>query len=95
MHSSARQTISRFIAENFLYQDGLASLADDTSLLESGIIDSTGIMELVMFLEQTFQIRVEDSEIVPDNLDSLTQLTAYIGRKLAGRGQQTGVCHAL
>lgn len=57
-------------------------LTDDASLLDKGIIDSTGVLELVGFIEQTFEITVEDNELVPDNLDSVQRLTAYVTRKI-------------
>ena len=74
--------IRKFISHNFLLRDGLDSLRDDDSLLEKGIIDSTGVLELVSFIEETFDIRVEDDELIPDNLDSINKLVLYVGRKL-------------
>jgi acyl carrier protein len=73
-----------FIVDNFLFGDD-RRMVDDTSFLESGIIDSTGMLELVSFLEERFGIRVEDEEFVPDNLDSLQNLSVFIGRKLEGK----------
>jgi acyl carrier protein len=58
-------------------------LTDDTSLLDKGIIDSTGVLELVGFIEQTFSFTVEDDELVPENLDSVQRLTAYVSKKMA------------
>jgi len=57
-------------------------LTDDASLLDKGIIDSTGVLELVGFIEQTFGITVEDDELVPANLDSVQNLTSYVTKKL-------------
>jgi acyl carrier protein len=74
--------VREFVVENFLFGDGEA-LRDDTSFMEEGIIDSTGILELVFFLEETFGFSVEDDELVPDNMDSLQNITRYIGRKLS------------
>lgn len=76
--------IKIFVVENFLFGDR-ERIRDDTSFLESGIIDSTGMLELVGFLEERFSIRVEDEEFVPENLDSLQNLSAYIGRKINGK----------
>ncbi|MHC4323085.1 MAG: acyl carrier protein [Planctomycetota bacterium] len=73
--------VREFVVENFLFGDGEA-LKDDTSFMEEGIIDSTGILELVFFLEETFGLSVEDDELVPDNMDSLQNIAGYIGRKL-------------
>ena len=74
--------IREFIVENFLFGDA-NGLNDDTSFLEEGIIDSTGILELVTFLEDKFSITVSDEELVPENLDSINNVTAYLGRKTA------------
>jgi len=75
-----------FISETFLPSAGLDAFADEDSFLEKGIIDSTGILELLEFIEEKFKIRVEDEEIVPDNLDSLDKLTSYIQRKVGYAG---------
>ncbi|TKJ38346.1 MAG: acyl carrier protein [Planctomycetes bacterium B3_Pla] len=75
--------VREFVVENFLFGDG-ESLKDDTSFMEEGIIDSTGILELVFFLEETFSINVEDDELVPDNMDSLANISGFINRKLDG-----------
>ena len=74
-------TIREFIAENFLFRDDAPALADDDSLLEAGMIDSTGILELVAFLESEFGIAVADAEIVPENLDSIAAIVAYVAGK--------------
>jgi acyl carrier protein len=55
---------------------------DDESLLEAGIVDSTGMLEMVMFLEQHFALKIEDRELVPENLDSLQRLVRFVGHKL-------------
>jgi acyl carrier protein len=75
--------VREFVVENFLFGDGEV-LKDDTSFMEEGIIDSTGILELVFFLEETFSISVEDDELVPDNMDSLANISGFINRKLDG-----------
>jgi acyl carrier protein len=69
-----------FVVKNFLFGDG-ASLKEDTSFLEEGIIDSTGILELIMFLEETYGIEIKDSELVPDNMDSLQSIARFVGKK--------------
>lgn len=71
-----------YITENFLPSSGLGSFKDNDSFLENGILDSTGVLELLEFIEIRFKIRVEDEEIIPDNLDSLDHLTSFISRKL-------------
>ncbi|HPF70492.1 MAG TPA: acyl carrier protein [Candidatus Krumholzibacteria bacterium] len=80
---SARDKVRAYIIENFLFGDA-EPLADDTmSLLDGGIIDSVGVMELVAFLEQEFGVKVADEELVPENLDSVANLVGFIGRKQA------------
>lgn len=74
--------VREFIEENFLFQEE-AELADDESLLDAGLVDSTGILELVAFLEGTLNIQVADAEIVPENLDSISAIVAYVTGKLA------------
>jgi len=80
--SETKETIKTFIVENFLFgsEDGLK---DETSFLEEGIIDSTGILELVTFLEEEFSITIEDEELVPENLDSINNVTTFLERKIA------------
>lgn len=73
--------VTDFIQTNFVFEDNL-ELANDQSLLESGVIDSTGVLELVNFLEESYGFSVEDEELVPDNLDSINNIAAFIGRKL-------------
>lgn len=74
--------IRQFIVENFLFGDGQA-LKDDTSFMQEGIIDSTGILELVFFLEENFGVSVEDDELVPENFDSLRSIVKYLEVKTA------------
>lgn len=72
-----------YILNNFLFTDEESALSNDDSFLEKGIIDSTGIMEVIFFLEQEFGIQVEDDDMVPENLDSVNRIIAYVGRKRA------------
>jgi acyl carrier protein len=74
--------VRRFISENFLFRDDGDAIAHDQSLLDAGIIDSTGVLELVCFLETTFGIEVQDDEMLPENLDSIRAISSYVGRKL-------------
>lgn len=69
-----------FILENFLPEK---PVTDEDSLLENGVIDSTGILEIVSFLETTYGFSVDDEELIPDNLDSIKKITAFIQKKLA------------
>ncbi len=75
------QRLRKFIEETFL-AGSFRTLADSDSFLDSGIIDSTGILELIAFLEGTYGIRVEDEDAIPDNLDSIERISAYLSRKL-------------
>ena len=75
--------VRSFIEENFLFRSDLTNLGDSESLLEHGVMDSTGILELVAFLESEFSIQMSDADIVPENLDSIAAITAYLQRKLA------------
>ncbi|MCB2217357.1 acyl carrier protein [Desulfofustis glycolicus] len=74
-------TIRAFIFESFLFDANDDLLQNDTSFLDEGIIDSTGVLELVDWLEERFGISVEDDELVPENLDSVNALAAFIDRK--------------
>ena len=80
-HMNIKEQIRQFVAENFLFSSNGFSLADDASFLDTGIIDSTGTLELVMFVEETFNIEVEDDEIEPDNLDSVNSLFTFVQNK--------------
>ena len=72
--------IRDFVVKNFLFGKG-DDLRDDESLLENGVIDSTGVLELVSYLQEHFELRIEDEEIVPANLDSIRNLVEFVGRK--------------
>jgi len=76
-----KKKIREFIVETFLFGADDAQLEDGDSLLESGVIDSTGVLELVGFLEEEFEIEVKDEELVPENLDSIDNLAAFIAKK--------------
>jgi len=75
--------IRAYIVENFLFGDAVPLEDDTMSLLDNGIIDSTGVMELVAFLEGDFGLTITDEELVPENLDSVANLTAFVTRKQA------------
>jgi len=79
---SLDQEIRDFVRENFLFGDESETLEDDTSFLEQGFIDSTGVLELVTFLEQRFGIEIADDELVPENLDSIRRVVAFVESKL-------------
>jgi acyl carrier protein len=75
-----KELIEQFIVDNFLFGDK-ARLDIDTSFQDEGIIDSTGILELILFLEETFDIQIEDQELVPENMDSLNKIESFLLQK--------------
>lgn len=79
--SETETALRAFIAETYLYDGDAMNLARDRSLIEEGLIDSTGVLELVSFLEERFGIEIADIEIVPDNLDSIAAIVAFVARK--------------
>ncbi len=80
--SELKRDLRTFIVDTFLFgQD--SNLTDDTSFLEQGIVDSTGVLELVAHLEKTYNIKVKDEELVPDNLDSINAIAAFLATKRA------------
>ena len=79
-----REAIRNFIFENFIL-DAEDQLKDDDSLLEKGVIDSTGVLELVAFIEEKYNFTVEDEELVPENLDSIRNIAEFILRKTTAR----------
>ncbi len=81
--TNRREEIRTFIVDNFLFGQA-ENLTDDTSFLEQGVIDSTGVIELVSHLEATYGIKVKDEELIPDNLDSISAVASYVEKKLTG-----------
>lgn len=79
--SEIKDKVREFVVENFMFGND-EGLEDGTSFLENGIIDSTGILELVNFLDEEFSISVEDEELIPENLDSIKNVTSYLQKKL-------------
>lgn len=76
--------IRTFVVENFLLGGG-DGLSSSQSLLDAGVIDSTGVLELVSFLEKTYRIRIDDEDLVPENLDCISSIARFVKRKLAGQ----------
>jgi len=91
--SSAPQRIRSFIEENFLFGH-VSFLKDSDSFLEGGILDSTGILQLIAFLGEEYGITVEDEEVTPDNLDSIDKIAAFLRRKLNGTAAAIRDCGA-
>jgi acyl carrier protein len=78
MAETIKDKVRNFIVENFLFGDTSYHLADDASLIENDIIDSTAVLELVAFIEDNFGITMSDADIVPANLDSLARISSFI-----------------
>lgn len=85
MSDAIKSKVRKFIVENFLFGDD-KGLEEDTSFLDEGIIDSTGMLELIDFIGDEFSIQVADEELVPENLDSINNVTAFVGKKTAQAG---------
>ncbi len=81
MTGTPRDMLRKFILEDYLFTDDQSALQDDTSFLEQGILDSMGILEIIMFLEEEFGVAVANDEMVPANLDSINNLLAFIEKK--------------
>jgi acyl carrier protein len=81
MTDSIKDSIRAFIIDSFLFGDTSQAIADDMSLIDNNLVDSTGVLELVFFLESTFGISVKDTEVIPQNLDSIGAMAAFIESK--------------
>jgi len=80
---SIQNDIKNFIIENFLFNNNQHKLNNEDSFLENGILDSTGVLELVAFVEENYDIKIQDEELIPENLDSISNLMNYVQRKQA------------
>ena len=74
---TTKESIRKFVVDNFLFGQG-ADLKDDTSFLDGGIINSTGILELALYIENTFGIKVKDDQLLPENLDSINAVASFL-----------------
>lgn len=86
---SLEKDIRNFIVETFLFGEE-GGLRNDSSFLREGIVDSTGIMQLVAFLQERYQITVADEELIPDNLDSIQKVISFIEGKRGRQNQGLG-----
>lgn len=77
-----RQHIKQYLAENFLFSNDVSAIGDTDSLIHSGIVDSTGIHELILFLEEAFGLAVEPEEMTPTNFDNVAAIDEFVSRKL-------------
>jgi acyl carrier protein len=78
-----RGKVRAYILENLLFTNDASQLDDDASLLERGIIVSTGVLEIVMFLEEQFGIKVKDSDMLPENFDKVDSIARFVSRSVA------------
>ena len=81
--SEVKAKLKEFVVRNFLLGEDPGGLKDEDSFLDTGIVDSTGVLEFVAFLQETWSIKVADEELIPENLDSINNLTAFVLRKAA------------
>jgi acyl carrier protein len=80
-----KQTVKTYIVDTMLMGADGSDIADDTSFLERSLLDSTGVLELVNFLQDTYKIEIEDQELTPENLDSLDRIAAFVTAKQGAR----------
>ena len=78
---SVEEKVRNYILENYLFTDDQSELNSNDSFLEKGIIDSTGILEVIFFLEEEFGVSIEDDEMIPENLDSVNNIVNFINKK--------------
>jgi acyl carrier protein len=78
MSDTVQRQVRAFVTDTFLFGDAGHPLGEADSLIEAGIVDSTGVLELVAFVEEAFGIQVDDAEIVPANLDSIARIAGYV-----------------
>ncbi len=74
--------VRRFLADNFILDDGGAGIAADQSLTQAGVLDSMGVLELIMFIEERFGVTIPDEDTLPENLDSVRRITTYLTSRL-------------
>lgn len=86
--ASINLQVRQFLADNFILDDGGAGLDADESLTQAGVLDSMGVLELIMFIEERFGVSIPDEDTLPENLDGVTRIVAYVSRRL---GEGAGV----
>jgi acyl carrier protein len=78
---SSKDKVRNYVLDNFLFTDDQSQLKDDDSFMDKGIVDSTGMLEIIYFIEDEFAVKVEDEEMVPENLDSVDNIVSFVERK--------------
>lgn len=81
MAEDVQSTLRAYIVDSFMMSEDDTALENEQSLLDTGVIDSTGVLELIQYLEETFGIAVDDEDLIPENLDSVDNLVAFVARK--------------
>jgi acyl carrier protein len=81
MSDPIQEKVRAFILENYLFTDDTSALGADDSLLGRGIVDSTGMLEIIMFIEEQLGVKVADAEMIPENLDSVNRIAAFVSSK--------------
>ena len=81
MADSLHDTIRKFVLENYLFTDDESQLGLDDSLLGRGIVDSTGMLEIIMFIEEQLGVKVADEDMIPENLDSVNRIATYVSSR--------------
>ena len=88
MRPTLEQQLRGYIVDTFLFGEGGDKFNDDDSLLEHGVLDSTGVLELVAYLSESFEMKVDDNELVPENFDSINRLSAFVRSKQGAKSNQ-------
>lgn len=78
MTDALREQVRGFILENYLFTTDTSAIGLDDSLLGRGIVDSTGMLEIIFFIEEQLGVKVKDEEMIPDNLDSVNKITQFV-----------------
>jgi len=84
MSELVRDKVRDFILENYLFTTDVSALGIDDSLLEKGVVDSSGMMEIILFIEEQLGVAMREDEMIPDNLDSVNKIAAFVQGKRAG-----------
>ena len=81
MSAEIKATVRSFLNETFMFRGAVDQVADDASLIKAGILDSVGVLTLISFLEEKFEVQVSDDEVEPENLESVDAITAFVQKK--------------
>ena len=90
MSDGLRDQIRNFIVQNYLFTTDTSALGLDDSLLDNGVVDSTGMLEIIYFIEEQLGVKMEDEEMIPDNLDSVNKIVRFVSSKLSTAATSVG-----